>query len=128
MRRALALVVAVQLLTIYVAIASAQQARPNKTVGVVLVVPSTGHLARGSWLGNSCDFFDLKEMNLYGAVFDAARSVLSSRYRVVRVSVAPGAAIRTPNTEIFGAFKSFPPVGEQVQQFSRPEGPSISTS
>lgn len=124
MRRALALFVVVQLLTVCLPVAHAQQARPNKTVGVVLVVPPTGHLARNSWLsGNSCDFFDLKELNLYGAVFDAARSALSSRYKVVRVSVAPGAAIRTPNTEMFGAFKSFPPVGEQVRQFSRAEGP-----
>jgi hypothetical protein len=89
-----------------------------------LVVPPTGHLSRDGWfVEKSCDFFDLKEMNLYGAVFDAAHSVLSSRYRVVRVSVAPGAAIRTRNTEVFGAFKSFPPVGEQVRQFSRAEGP-----
>jgi hypothetical protein len=123
MQRALAFVVAFHLLTVYAAIASAQQARASRTVGVVLVVPSTGHLARGGWFGNSCDFFDLKEMNLYGAVLDAARSVLSSRYGLVRVSVTPGAAIRTRNTEMFGAFKLFPPVGEQVQQFSRPEGP-----
>lgn len=123
MRRALALLVGVQVLTVCAAIASAQQARPSKTVGVVLVVPPTGHLARGGWFGNSCDFFDLKEMNLYGAVFDAAHSVLSARYRVVRVSVAPGAAIRTRNTETFGAFKLFPPIGEQVREFSRAEGP-----
>jgi hypothetical protein len=124
MRRALALVFVVQLLMITAATANAQQARPNKTVGVVLVVPPTGHLARNSWFsGNSCDFFDLKEMNLYGAVFDAVHKALSPRYRVVRVSVAPGAAIRTSNTEAFGAFKSFPPVGEQVRQFSRPERP-----
>jgi hypothetical protein len=123
MRRALALLVVVQVLTVCAAIASAQQARPSKTVGVVLVVPPTGHLARGGWFGNSCDFFDLKEMNLYGAVFDAAHSVLSARYRVVRVSVAPGAAIRTRNTETFGAFKLFPPIGEQVREFSRAEGP-----
>jgi len=56
-------------------------------------------------------------------VFDAVHSALSSRYRVLRVSVAPGAAIRTRNTETFGAFKLFPPVGEQVRQFSRAEGP-----
>jgi hypothetical protein len=124
MRRALALVVVIQLLAIYVATAIAQQARPNKTVGVVLVVPPTGHLSRDGWfVGKSCDFFDLKEMNLYGAVFNAANSVLSSQYRVVRASVTPGAAIRTRNTETFGAFKLFPPVGEQVRQFSRAEGP-----
>jgi hypothetical protein len=62
-------------------------------------------------------------MNLYGVVFDAVQSALSSRYKAVRVSVAPGSAIRTRNTEVFGAFKSFPPVGEQVRQFSRVEGP-----
>jgi len=36
MRRALALVVVVQLLSIWVVTAGAQQARPNKTVGVVI--------------------------------------------------------------------------------------------
>src|SRR3954451_8802896 len=124
MRRALALVVVVPLLTIYVATAVAQQAGPIKTVGVVLVVPPTGHLARNVWFtGNSCDFFDLKEMNLYGAVFDAVHSVFSSRHRAVRVSVTPGAAIRTRDTEVFGAFKSFSPVGEQVREFSRADGP-----
>lgn len=124
MQRALALVILTQLLAISVTTSSAQQARPNKTVGVVLVAPPTGHLSRDGWFtGKSCDFFDLKEMNLYGAVFDSAHSVLSSRYRVVPVFVAPGAAIRTRNTEIFGAFKWFPPIGEQVRQFSRAEGP-----
>jgi hypothetical protein len=122
MRRALALVVVVQLFTLCLMTASAQQARPNKTVGVVLVVPPTGHSSRDGWfVGKSCDFFDLKEINLYGAVFDAAHSALSSRYRVV--SVAPGGAIRMRNTEAFGAFKLFPPVGEQVRDFSRAEGP-----
>jgi hypothetical protein len=93
MPRALAWVVVAELLAIYWGTASAQQARPNRTVGVVLVVPPTGHLSRDGWfVGNSCDFFDLTEMNLYGAVFDAAHSVLSSGYRVLRVSVASGAA------------------------------------
>jgi hypothetical protein len=89
-----------------------------------MVVPPTGHLSRDGWfVEKSCEFFDLKEMNLYGAVFDAARSVLSPRYGVVRVTVTPGAEIRTRNTETFGAFKLFPPVGEQVRQFSRAEAP-----
>ena len=124
MRRAFAWVVVIQIFTIHVATASGQQARPNKTVGVVLVAPPTGHLSRDGWFtGKSCDFFDLKEINLYGAVFEAAHSVLSSRYSVVRVSVAPGAAIRTRNTEVLGAFKSFPPIGEQVRQFARAGGP-----
>jgi hypothetical protein len=123
MRRAFALAVMALLLMNCVGIASAQQ-RPNKAVGVVLVVPPTGHLARNSWFsGTGCDFFDLKEMNLYGAVFDAARSALSARYKMVQVSVTPDAAIRTGNTEIFGIFKLFPPIGEQVRQFSRPKGP-----
>lgn len=122
MRRTVALVV-MALLMNYAGIASAQQ-RPNRVVGIVLVIPPTGHLARNGWFtGTGCDFFDLKEMNLYGAVFDAARSALSPRYKVVRVSVAPEAAIRTSNTEQFGAFKSFPPIGEQVRQFSRPKEP-----
>ena len=93
MRRcgALAFGVAAQFLMIWVANTSAPQTCPNKTVGVVLVVPSTDHLARNGWFtGSSCDFFDLREMNLYGAVFDAAHWVLSSGYRVVRVSVARG--------------------------------------
>jgi hypothetical protein len=116
-------IIAVQLLTNGMGIASAQQ-RPQKAVGVVLVIPPTGHLAHNGWFTTpTCDFFDLKEMNLYGAVFDAARSALSSRYKVVRVSVPPDAAIRTSNTEVFGAFKSFPPIGEQVRQFSRPQAP-----
>jgi hypothetical protein len=127
MRYALALVVVILLATIGVGVGNAQEPRPskaNRTVGVVLVVPPTGHLARNSWFsGTGCDFFDLKEMKLSEAVFSAARSALSSRYKVVRVSVAPGAAIRTSNTEVFGAFQSFPPVGEQVRKFSRPEEP-----
>jgi len=121
---ALAFGVAAQFLMIWVANTSAPQTCPNKAGGVVLVVPSTGHLARNGWFtGSSCDFFDLREMNLYGAVFDAAHWVLSSGYRVVRVSVAPRAAIRTRNTENFDAFKLFPPVGEQVRQFARADGP-----
>ena len=124
MRRALAVVVIVNLILACVAPATAQQAGPSKTVGVVLVVPPTGHLSRDGWfVEKSCEFFDLKEMNLYGAVFDAARSVLSPRYGVARVTVTPGAEIRTRNTETFGAFKLFPPVGEQVRQFSRAEAP-----
>jgi hypothetical protein len=123
MRRTLALVVMVVLSMSWAPMTSAQQ-RPNKAVGVVLVAPPTGHLARNSWFsGTGCDFFDLKEMNLYGAVFDAARSALSARYKMVQVSVTPEAAIRTSNTEILGIFKSFPPIGEQVREFSRPKAP-----
>lgn len=124
MRRAVVLVVAVLLLLNCVGIASAQQ-RPKATaVGIVLVVPPTGHLARNGWFtGTGCDFFDLKEMNLYQAVFDAARSALAPKFKVVRVSVAPDATIRTSNTEVFGAFKSFPSIGEQVRQFSRHKEP-----
>jgi hypothetical protein len=124
MGRALAWFVMVQLLLGGVGIASAQPRPANKAVGVVLVVPPTGHLAHNGWFTTpSCDFFDLKEMNLYGAVFEAARSALSPRYKLVRVAVAPEAAIRTSNTEVFGAFKSFPPIGEQVRQLSRPQAP-----
>src|SRR5215471_6648289 len=42
---------------------------------------------------------------------------------VVRVSVAPGAAIRTRNMETFGALKLFPPIGEQDRQVSRADDP-----
>lgn len=124
MRHAFALFLLALFMAVGVATAEAQQTRPTKTVGVVLVVPPTGHLARNGWFTRtSCDFFDLGELNLYGAVFDAVNSAISSRYRVARVSVAPGSVIRTRNTEVFGAFKLFPPVGEQVRQFSRPERP-----
>lgn len=121
MRRLLVLL-SIAFLVMHTAIA--QQVHPTKTVGVVLVVPPTGHLSRDGWfVEKTCDFFDLKEMNLYGAAFEGARSALASRYRLVRVAVPPGAAIRTRNTEIFGAFKLFPPVGEQVRHFARPDEP-----
>jgi hypothetical protein len=123
MRCVLVLLVMIHVLVGGAGIADAQK-RPNKAVGIVLVVPPTGHLARNSWFsGTGCDFFDLKEMNLYSAAFDAARAALSSRYKVVQVSVAPDAAIRTSNTEVFGIFKSFPPIGEQVRALSRPKEP-----
>ena len=123
MRRAL-LVLVVQLLTIWAATASGQLVRPKKTEeGLVGVVPSPSHLVRnGRFTGNGCDVFDLREMNVFDAAFNAAHSALSSRHRAVGVCVAPGAAIRTRNAETFGAFKSLPPVGEQVRQFSCTDG------
>lgn len=123
MLRTLAWVAIVHVVMGVIGAVGAQQ-RTGTSIGVVLIVPPTGHLAHNGWFTTpTCDFFDLKEMNLYSAVFEAARSVLAPRYKVVRVSVPADAAIRTSNTEVFGAFKSFPPVGEQVRQFARPQSP-----
>jgi hypothetical protein len=63
MWRALALIVVVLFLTIHATTAGAQRARPNKTVGVVMVVPPTGHLARNGWFTGTSRLlkFDLRQ-------------------------------------------------------------------
>jgi hypothetical protein len=92
-----------------------------KTIGVVTVVPSKIHVYRWGFIDTACDWLDIAPLHLEKAVFESATRALSPRYKVVRATVAPDAIIQTRNTEVMGAFKSFPSVGEQVRQLAHPE-------
>ncbi len=92
---------------------------PIKTIGVVTVVPAKIHIFRSGLLDTPCDWLDITDAHLDRVVLDSAARALSARYKLVRTKVDPDAVIRTRNTEAFGAFKSFPSIGEQVRQISR---------
>jgi hypothetical protein len=94
-----------------------------KTIGIIPVLPTTGHLYHVALLrfGNQCQPFDLRGANLEAATYSAASSVLS-RYKLVRLSAPPGSVIHTRG-EPYGIFKSYPPIGEQLSQMARPQVP-----
>jgi len=94
---------------------------PAKTIGVILLLPSTGHLMHVALLrfNNACKPFDLKGANLETAAFNAASRALR-RYKVVRLTAAPGAELHTRNTEVMGAFKSFPSIAAQIRALAHP--------
>lgn len=103
---------------------AAQQAQPGtKTVGVVSVLPVSGHFFHIAVIrfGNACKLFDLAGFNLENTIYAAAASALSPTYKLVRMSVPPGFEIHTSNTEVMGAFKSFPTIGEQVRNMAHPQ-------
>jgi hypothetical protein len=93
-----------------------------KTIGVIALLPSTGHLLQVALLRFNyvCKPFDLKGPNLETAAFNAASRVLSPRYKTVRLTAAAGAALHTKNTEVMGAFKSFPSIAAQIRQLAHP--------
>jgi hypothetical protein len=106
------------------AVAEGAQLPPNaKTIGIIPVLPTSGHLYHVTLLrfGNQCRPFDLRGANLEAATYSAASSVLS-RYKLVRLSAPPGAAIHTRG-EAYGIFKSYPPIGAQLSQMARPQVP-----
>jgi hypothetical protein len=122
MKRVLLLVIAAWLCS-RPAIAQTSQSIPPqiKTIGVVTVIPPKIHIFRwGNW-DTACDWLDITGLHLDRAAFEGAARALSPKYKVVRTTVDPNAVIQTRNTEVMGMFKSFPPVGEQVRQISRPE-------
>ncbi len=94
-----------------------------KTIGIIPVLPTTGHLYHVALLrfGNQCKPFDLRGANLDAATYGAASSVLS-RYKLVRLSAPPGSVIHTRG-EPYGIFKSYPPIGAQLSQMARPQVP-----
>jgi hypothetical protein len=93
-----------------------------KTVGVIVLLPSTGHLVQVALLrfNYECKPFDLKGANLETAAFNAASRALAHRYKVIRLTAPAGAALHTKNTEVGGAFKSFPTIGAQIRAFAHP--------
>jgi hypothetical protein len=93
-----------------------------KTIGVISLLPTSGHLLQVAILKFNyvCKPFDLKSVNLETAAFNAATRVLSPRYKTVRLTVPPGAALHTKNTEVMGAFKSFPSIAAQIRQLAHP--------
>ena len=106
------------------AMAEGAQLPPNvKTIGIIPVLPTTGHLYHVAPLrfGNQCKPFDLRGANLDAATYGAASSVLS-RYKLVRLSAPPGSVIHTRG-EPYGIFKSYPPIGAQLSQMARPQVP-----
>jgi hypothetical protein len=103
---------------------AAQPAQPAaKTVAVVSVLPVSGHFFHIAVIrfGNACKLFDLAGFNLENTIYTAAASVLSPTYKLVRMSVPPGSEIHTSSTEVMGAFKSFPTIGEQVRTMAHPQ-------
>jgi hypothetical protein len=117
----------VTLLVLALSVRSGAQAAPPepaaKTVAVASVLPASGHFFHVSVirLGNACKLFDLAGFNLENTIYAAAASVLSPTYKLVRMSVPPGSEIHTSNTEVMGAFKSFPTIGEQVRTMAHPQ-------
>jgi hypothetical protein len=97
-----------------------------KTIGVISVLPASGHLSYVGLLrfNNECNSFDLKGANLESAAYGAASAALAPRYRTVRLTAPAGAEIHTSNTEVMGAFKSFPSIAEQIRHFAHPP-PSV---
>jgi hypothetical protein len=93
-----------------------------KTIGVISLVPSAGHLLQVAILrfNYACKPLDLKGANLETAAFNAASRALSPRYKTVRLTAPPGAALHTSNTEVMGAFKSFPSIAAQIRQLAHP--------
>lgn len=93
-----------------------------KTVGVIALLPSTGHLVQVALLrfNYECKPFDLKGANLEATAFNAASRVLSPDYKVVRLTAPPGAALHTKNTEVNGLFRSFPTIAAQIRAFAHP--------
>ena len=118
----------VTLLVLALSVRSGAQAAPPaqpaaKTVAVASVLPASGHFFHVSVIrfGNACKLFDLAGFNLENTIYAAAASVLSPTYKLVRMSVPPGSEIHTSNTEVMGAFKSFPTIGEQVRKMAHPQ-------
>jgi hypothetical protein len=73
---------------------------------------------------NACNSFDLKGANLDTAAFNAVSSVLSPRYKTVRLTAPPGAELHTKDTEVNGFFKRFPTIAAQIRALAHPP-PSI---
>lgn len=123
MRRITPLVVMMLLLWAGCASAQSPLSLPPsiRTIGVVTLVPSKIHIYRWGFIGTACDWLDISDLHLEKVVFDGAARALSTRYKVVRTTVARDAIIQTRNTEVMGAFRFFPSVGEQVRQIARPE-------
>jgi hypothetical protein len=72
------------------AVAEGAQLPQNvKTIGVIPVLPTSGHLYHVALLrfGNQCKPFELRGANLEAATYSAASSVLS-RYKLVRLSTS----------------------------------------
>lgn len=90
---------------------------------MVSVLPVSGHFFHIAVIrfGNACKLFDLAGFNLENTIYTAAASALSPTYKLARMSVPPGSEIHTSNTEVMGAFKSFPTIGEQVRTMARPQ-------
>jgi hypothetical protein len=93
-----------------------------KTIGVVTVVPSKMHLTRFGMFDTACDWLDISDLQIDRIVFETAARTFPSQYRLVRLTVDRGAEIHTRNTEVMGAFKSFPGIAEQIKKFSRGSG------
>jgi len=93
-----------------------------KSIGVVTVIPSKMHIYRFGVLDTACDRLGITNLRLDKAAFDGATRAFSPGYKMIRTTVDPDAVIRTSNTEVMGAFKSFPGIGQQVRQISRAEG------
>ena len=93
-----------------------------KSIGVISLLPSTGHLLQVAILkfNYACKALDLKGANLETAAFNAASRALSPRYKTVRLTAPPGAALHTKNTEVMGAFKSFPSLAAQIRALAHP--------
>jgi hypothetical protein len=109
-------------LTAYAPAKAAQIPASAKTIAIVPLLPVKGHFFSIAALrfNNVCRPFDLKGANLESSASNAASSVLSSRYKVVRMTTIPGAEIRTKNNQVMGLFRSFPSIGEQIRQIARP--------
>lgn len=93
-----------------------------KTIGVLPLLPTSGHLFQVALLrfNNACKPFDLKGANLEATAYSAAAAALGPRYKAVRLTAPAGAEIHTRNTEVMGAFKSFPTIAAQIRQMAHP--------
>jgi hypothetical protein len=93
-----------------------------KTIGVLPLLPANGHLFQVALLrfNNACKPFDLKGANLEAAAYNAAAAALGPRYKTVRLTAPASAEIHTRNTEVMGAFKSFPTIAAQIRQMAHP--------
>jgi hypothetical protein len=94
-----------------------------RTLAVVTVIPSKVHVFRWGFMDHACDWLDVTSLHLEKAAFDGVSRALTSKYRVVQAKVDRDAVIRTSNTEVMGAFRLFPTVGEQVRRISHTDVP-----
>src|SRR5262245_20769191 len=93
-----------------------------KTIGILPLLPASAHLFRVAMLrfNNVCKPLDLKGANLEAAAYSAAAAALAARYKTTRLTAPAGAEIHTRNTEVMGAFKSFPSIAAQIRQMAHP--------
>jgi hypothetical protein len=92
-----------------------------KSIGVVTVIPSKMHIYRFGVLDTACDRLGITNLHLDRAVFDGASRAFLPRYKMIRMTVDPDAVIRTSNTEVMGAFKSFPSIVSKSGKFHAPK-------